>query len=503
MDLQALVDGGSLYIDGRWEAGEGEPFDVVNPTTEEVLATVPSAGAGQVDAAVASARRAFDGGVWSAHGPAERAALLRRIVKAIEDNFDDLVDTVVREVGTPIMLARALQVAGPVLNLGWYASAAERGPRGGYEEGLPLDYVPVASASLLKREPIGVVAAIPAFNYPLNLASWKAGGALASGCSTVLYPSPRGTLSTIHFLRVLEEADLPPGALNLVVGGADVGTRLTTAPGVDMVSFTGSAKVGSMVMAQASATLKKVVLELGGKSPNILLPGADIDVSLAPSILRFARNAGQGCGATTRILVHRSQFDEFMAKATPFVESLEVGDPMSPDTVIGPLIDGGHREWVERMLADAVADGATIAAGGGRPDIERGWFLNPALVVGAPNEAPVCQEELFAPVGAVIPYDTVDEAVAVANASRYNLNANVYGEPGEAMAVANRLRTGTVQVNGGGGMRPDAPWGGSGFSGVGREMGEDGFAEFFVVRHIQWPLGAPAAPQGTARSGDD
>lgn len=497
MDLRAMSDRGSVYIDGRWHQGEGAPFSVIDPTTEEELAVVRGASPAQVEAAVAAARRAFDGGPWSRLTPSDRGSLLKRMVEAIEASFDDLVDTVVREVGTPVMLARALQVGGPILNLGWYARAAERGPVGGYQEGLPLDYVPVASASLLVRDPIGVVAAMTPFNYPLNLASWKVGGALAAGCSSVLYPSPRGTLSTLHLMNVLEKADLPPGALNIVTGGADVGAALTTSPGVDMISFTGSAAIGSKVMAQASASLKKVVLELGGKSPNILLPEADIDVALAPSILRFARNAGQGCGATTRILVHRSRFDEFMDKAIPYVESIAVGDPKDPDTIIGPVIDGRHRDWVEGMLAEAVAGGATIAAGGGRPDIEKGFFVNPALITGAPNEAGVCQEELFAPVGAVLVYETVDEAVEIANASKYNLNANVYGDPQDAMAVAMRLRTGTVQVNGGGGMRPDAPWGGSGHSGVGREMGEDGFREFFVTRHIQWPLGAPAAPQGT------
>jgi aldehyde dehydrogenase (NAD+) len=498
MDLSAMVEQGSALIDGRWVDGDGDTWDVVDPSTEAVLATVPASTPEQVDRAVNAARRAVDGGPWRAFTPAERGRLLHRFADAVERHFDSLVETVVREVGTPIGLARALQVGGPVENLRWYAEAAVRGPIGGYEEGLPLHHSPVTTSGLLVREPVGVVAAMTAFNYPLNLLAWKL-GALAAGCAVVVYPSPRGTLSTISFLRaVLEDADLPPGVVNLVAGGPGVGERLTTAPGVDMVSFTGSARVGSLVMAQAARTMKKVVLELGGKSPNILLPSADLDAALAPSILRFCRNAGQGCGATTRILVHRSQHDEFVAKASTFVNGLVVGDPMDPATVVGPLIAGAHREWVEQMVDGAVAAGARVAAGGGRPALERGYFLNPVLLVDADNASDVCQEELFAPVGAVLAYDTVDEAVAIANASRYGLNANVFGDTAEAIAVGRRLRTGTVQVNGGGGMRPDAPWGGYGHSGVGREMGEDGFREFFEVKHVQWPLGAPAPPQGMA-----
>jgi aldehyde dehydrogenase (NAD+) len=496
-DLAAMAAAGSVLIDGEWQEGQGPAFDVVDPATEQRLASVLSASEAQVDAAIVAAGRAHTNGPWSRFSSRERSRLLARASTAIAAHAEDLVYTVVREVGTPITLAHAIQVGGPIENFAWYSAAAERGPRGGYEEGMPLHRTPAASSSILSRGPVGVVVAMTAFNYPIQLLSWKLGGALASGCATIVLPSPSGVLSTIHCLRVLEEADLPPGAVNLVVGGADVGRHVTSAPGVDMVSFTGAAKTGARVMAQASATTKKVVLELGGKSPNILLPSADIGACVAPSILRFARNAGQGCGATTRILVPRDRFADFMAEATPFLESLAVGDPFDPETVVGPLINDRHRVWVEEMLESAVAGGAKIAAGGGRPAEPTGYYLNPALVVDAPNDAEICQEELFAPVASVLPYDTVDDAISMANASRYGLNASIYGDPEEAMDVASRLRSGTVQVNGGGGLRPDVPWGGSGDSGGGREMGEDGFAAFFAVKHVQWPLGGLAKPQGT------
>lgn len=497
IDLAAMVAEGSVLIDGEWQEGLGPAFDVVDPATEQVLASVPSASPAQVDAAIESSRRAYTKGAWSRFSAAERSRLLDRASNAISANAEDLVGTVVREVGTPITLAHAIQVGGPIVNFAWYAEAAERGPRGGYEEQLVDIDTPSPSSSVLRRGPLGVVAAMTAFNYPIQLLSWKLGGALASGCATVVLPSPSGALSTIHALRVLEDADLPPGAINLVMGGAAVGRQLTSAPGVDMVSFTGSASTGRRVMAQAAETTKKVVLELGGKSPNILLPSADVEECVAPSILRFARNAGQGCGATTRILVPRQRYDDFMAAATPFLEGLAVGDPMDPATVIGPLINDKHRVWVEDLLDRAVAGGATIAAGGGRPDMSTGYYVNPALITGASNDAEVCQEELFAPVASVLAYDSVDEAIEVANTSMYGLNASVYGDPEEAMDVATKLRAGTVQLNGGGGLRPDVPWGGFGASGTGREMGEDGFAEFFAVKHVQWPLGGPAKPEGT------
>ncbi|WP_420749008.1 aldehyde dehydrogenase family protein [Rhodococcus sp. O3] len=482
------MNGASVYIDGRWDIGRGEPVDSIDPATEKVIARWHQADAEQVTAAVRAARRSFDAGAWRTAEPDRRAKVLRRIADLIDDRADELVDLVVREVGSPITLTRALQVGQPAVNFRWFADAAERGPRGGYREQLPGIRGPVASDSVLVREPIGVVSAIVPYNYPLNMISWKVAPALAAGCSVVLLPSPRGALTALAFMRLADEAGVPPGVLNLVLGGPEAGTVLSSHPDVDMVSFTGSSAVGSAVMAQAAATHKKVVLELGGKSPNILLPSADLDAAVGPSVLRFCRNAGQGCGATTRILVPEDRVGEFLGRAAAFIEeSVPTGDPFDERTEVGPLISAEHLAQVRGYLDRAVAGGGRVAVAGERP-AGPGWFLPPTLVTGVSNDDEICRDELFAPVAVVLPYRTVDEAVAVANDSPYGLNAGVFGDLDEALAVAERLDTGTVAINGGGPMRPDVPWGGSKRSGTGVEMGEDGFAEFFRIKHLNWQV---------------
>jgi aldehyde dehydrogenase (NAD+)/betaine-aldehyde dehydrogenase len=332
-----------------------------------------------------------------------------------------------------------------------------------------------------------VVAAVTPYNYPVNMIAWKVGPALAAGCTVVLLPSPRGALCSVAVVRLAEEAGVPAGVLNLVPGGPDVGQRLSAHPEVDLVSFTGSNAIGAAVAEAAAPLHTKVVLELGGKSPTVVLPGADLARAVGPSMLRFCRNAGQGCGATTRILVHRSQYDEFVEAAVAFLrERVPVGDPHEEGTEVGPLSSPQHRARVEGYLRRAVDRGATVITGGGRPDLP-GFYLEPTLVAGVDAGDEICQDELFAPVATVMAYDTVDEAVALANDSRYGLNALVWGDPGEAREVALRLETGTVAINGGGGARPDVPWTGFKRSGVGSEMGLDGYAEFFTVRHLQWP----------------
>jgi aldehyde dehydrogenase (NAD+) len=476
----------TCFIDGVWSAGDGAPFTSIEPGTGRSLATWTLATVEQADTAVAAARRTFDDGGWRRKTPVERAAVLRRIAELLEREHEGLARLVTAEVGSPITLARTLQTATPAVNFRWAADAAERGPRGGYAESLPPLAGPGASESVLLREPIGVVTAITPYNYPVNMISWKVAPALAAGCSVVLLPSPRGALCSVAFLRLAEEAGLPPGVLDLVPGDPRVGERLSSHPDVDMVTFTGSNAVGAAVMAAAAPTNKKLVLELGGKSPTVVLPGADLGRAVPPSILRFCRNAGQGCGATTRILVHRADADSFLERARAFVASLPVGDPFDPATEVGPLISAEHRERVEGYVSRALEKGATVLAGGGRPDGE-GFFANPALIGDVHPDDEIAQDELFAPIAVVFVYDTVDEAIAIANNTRYGLNALVWGEPGEARAVADRLKTGTVAINGGGGSRPDVPWVGARQSGIGMEMGEDGFAEFFTVKHLQWP----------------
>jgi aldehyde dehydrogenase (NAD+)/betaine-aldehyde dehydrogenase len=477
----------TVHVDGAWHAGEGAPFTSVEPGTGRELATWRLAAVEQADAAVAAARRSFDDGVWRRRSPAERAAVLRRIAELLEREHETLARLVVAEVGSPISLARTLQTATPAVNFRWAADAAERGPRGGYAERLPSLTSPAAAESVLLREPVGVVTAITPYNYPINMISWKVAPALAAGCSVVLMPSPRGALCAVAFVRLAAEAGLPPGVLNLAPGDPRVGERLCAHPDVDMVTFTGSNAVGTAVMTAAAPTNKKLVLELGGKSPAVVLPGADLDRAAPATILRFCRNAGQGCGATTRILVHRDDAAAFLDRARRFLEALPVGDPEDDATEVGPLISAEHRDRVEGYLRRALEKGATVLARGDRPDGE-GFFVHPMLVGDVHPDDEIAQDELFAPIAVVFVYDTLDEAVAIANNTRYGLNALVWGRPEEAREVADRLRTGTVAINGGGGSRPDVPWVGARQSGIGSEMGEDGFAEFFTVKHLQWPV---------------
>lgn len=478
---------GDVLIGNEWHQGEGEPLPSRNPATEEIIAEPRGAAPQQVDAAVSAAREAFDSGAWSRLTPADRRDLLVALADQMEAHREALADIVVADVGTPISLARGLQVGIPIANLRWFAEAAARGPQGGRVRHLGHHFGATNSASLLRREPIGVVAALVAYNYPLYLTVWKIGAALAAGCPVVLAPSPRGAVAVAALAELARRAGFPPGALNFVQGGPPVGDQLARHANVDMLSFTGSDAVGSQVIAASSSTLKKVVLELGGKSPDILLPGVDHRDTVVASSLRFTRNAGQGCGATTRLLVPASVHDDFVEAMVAQLESLSIGDPTYETTDVGPVISREHRDGVLQQVDHARASGAEIYTGGVAPD-RPGYYLAPTLAGRIGNAEPLAQDELFAPVAVVIPYDDVDEAVAIANDSRYGLNANVWGPVDRAFAVAERLRTGNVTVNGGGDVRPESPWGGFKRSGLGREMGEDGLAEYFETKHIQWRI---------------
>ncbi|MEB3031805.1 aldehyde dehydrogenase family protein [[Mycobacterium] nativiensis] len=487
---QAMIDNPRCYIDGRWVQGDGEVIEKLNPTTGQPLGSFQSGSVVQLDTAVAAARRAFDRGEWRAD-PHERSRILYRLVELIEQNRDILREVVVADVGTPVSTANSIQLDGALEFFRWFAEAARRGPDGWYERGMAPDSTPgwPASAGVIVREPIGLVAAMTSYNFPFNLVAWKFGAALAAGCTVVLQASPRATLSTVALWRLIEQLDLPPGVVNFVLGDVEVGQRLSSHPDVDLVSFTGSVPVGAKIMGQAAPGIKKVVLELGGKSPNILLPGTDVEAAMAPSITRLVSNAGQRCGATSRILVHESQYDEFCSAAKSFYDNIHVGDPRDESTLVGPVIDARHRDFIQGHLDRATAAGAQVVARARiAPGLDDGFFLEPVLLGGLSNDAEFCQEEQFGPVGAVVTYREVDEAVQIANNTKFGLNANVFGPTGDALAVARRIRSGTVTVNGGGRIRAEAPWGGFGQSGVGRESGDEGFREFFQAKHIQWKL---------------
>jgi acyl-CoA reductase-like NAD-dependent aldehyde dehydrogenase len=475
-----------LTIDGRPVPGEGEPLLVYDPAAGELLVEVPSASLDQVDQAVAAARRAFDEGPWPRMSGDERAALLHAFADEMEARGDELLRIAVSEVGTPISLARGLHVSGPISVL---RHLAELGRRENTRS-LGVHAGPPASASEVRYQPAGVVIGVAPYNYPVMLGLNKAAAAVAAGCTTVWIPSPRTPLTTLLIGQIAVDAGLPPGVLNVVAGGPQVGIRATDRPDIDRISFTGSVEVGSAILRQAAAHITNVTLELGGKSANILLPGLELTETAVHGMhARYARNAGQGCMSPTRILVEQHRIEEFLEVTKRVYDSLVVGDPWDPATDVGPLIRSEHRARVEGYVERALDEGAVVLAGGGRPDREKGWFLNPAILGNVAPDAEIAREELFGPIAVLLPYEGVDQAVEIANSTRFGLAAYVSGpDLDEARALADRLQAGSVFVNGGGGSRPDAPIGGFKASGMGREKGEWGLSEFLEPQHVQWSL---------------
>jgi len=485
----ALGRGDTVLIGDRWEPGQTD-FELtsLNPATGEVLATARAASAEQAARAAHSCREALESSVWRQVSPRERSRLLGDFADILDAHRQELEALVVTELGTPITTATGMQVGSPIDRIRFFADMALRGPAGGWERILPFDGTSAKSTSVLLWQPAGVVAAITAYNFPLGIPALKVAAALAAGCTVVLSPSPRTFLSTTAFMRLALEAGLPPGALNLVTGEIESNRELTTNHEVDVVSFTGSEQVGRQIQMQASGTLKRVVLELGGKSPSVLLPGADLEHALRGSVLRFTRNAGQACGATTRILVPVESYDEAAEHCTKAVDGLSVGDPWDPTTSVGPLIRDDQRDRVEDAIRRALSNGAEIVAGGGRPPIDEGFYVNPTVLGSVSNDAEISQQEVFGPVAVLLPYVDVEDALATANASDFGLNAGVWGPTADALTFARRLRSGTVALNGGGPSRPDMPWGGFGHSGIGRDGGEEGFREYLEIQHVHWPL---------------
>jgi len=468
----------ALFIGGAWVRADGDgSIDVGNAATEEVLGRVPAGTPVDVDRAVAAARGAFD--EWSRTPVDERAKAVERLGESLGARVPELGELVAREVGMPLSMSTVIQAALPAMVMGSYGAIVREAA---FEERI--------GSSVVVREATGVVAAITPWNYPLHQAVAKVAPALAAGCTVVLKPSEVAPLSACVLAEVAEEVGLPPGVLNVVTGlGPSVGEALVGHPEVDMVSFTGSTGAGRRVAALAAATVKRVTLELSGKSPSIVLDDADLADAVSAAVRQCMLNSGQTCIAWSRLLVPRHRHDEAARLAGEVVASYVLGDPLDPSTTLGPVATSKHRDRIRAAIDAGVAEGAVLVAGGAaRPDhLDRGWFVRPTVFAGVDNRMAVARDEVFGPVLAIIPHDGDDDAVRLANDSVYGLHAGVFSaDRDRALSVARRLRAGMVDVNGGG-FNLLAPFGGFKQSGYGRELGRHGLEAYLEVKSLQLP----------------
>ncbi|MCY3661441.1 MAG: aldehyde dehydrogenase family protein [bacterium] len=463
-----------LYIGGEWVVpSSDERIEVVNAFSEEVMGRVPAGGTADVDRAVAAARAAFAG--WSATPLDERLGALGRIAEGIMARNDELARSVVGEVGTPSMIAPMLQTGLAAVVFGDNATLAPE-----------IEMEATVGGTLTVREPIGVVGAITPWNFPLVQIAVKVAPALAMGCTVIAKPSEYAPLTAFMLAEIVHEAGVPPGVFNLVSGeGPSAGEALVAHLDVDMVSFTGSTATGRRISAVASSTVKKVTLELGGKSPLIVLDGAPLADAVAAAVQGCYINCGQMCTASTRLLVPETQRDEAVATATAIAESLAVGDPAAPDTLVGPLVNARQRDRVRDHIQSGIDEGATLVTGGVEPPdgLERGYFVRPTVFADVTMDMRIAREEIFGPVLSILTYTDTDDAVRIANDTDYGLAAMVFGEPDEAMAVARRLRAGWLVVNGAD-QSFTAPYGGYKQSGLGKELGVAGLEEYLELKAI-------------------
>ena len=486
--MTELAPPAALLIDGELRpATGGATFAIINPATEDVIGSAPDAAPEDVDAAVAAARRAFDDTAWATDA-ALRVHCLRQLHQALVDAGEHMRALTTAEAGAPAMFTAGPQYDVPVEGLAWTADLAET-----YAWELDLGRATpmgLPTERVVRREPVGVVAAITPWNFPNQINLAKVGPALAAGNTVVLKPAPDTPWVAAELGRLArEKTDLPPGVLNVIAARAhEAGAALVTDPRVDLVSFTGSTATGRGIMAAAAPTLKKVFLELGGKSASIVLDDADLAAAVGMTGFSVCVHAGQGCALTTRLLVPRARYAEAVEIAAATMASLKPGNPADPGTVCGPIISAAQRERVEGYLKLAIAEGGSFATGGGRPageEYARGFWIEPTVIAGLDKSARTAREEIFGPVLVVIAHDGDDDAVRIANDSPYGLSGSVNSaDPERAQAVARRIRTGTLSVNGGVWFSPDAPFGGYKQSGIGREMGVAGFEEYLETKLI-------------------
>jgi aldehyde dehydrogenase (NAD+) len=463
-----------LYIDGRWQASAGtKKIDVVSASTEEVIGSIPEGTPEDVNRAVDAARRAFE--KWSETAREERAQWLEKIAAALKERTEQIARTIAMEVGSPISIATSIQAGLPVAVTSGYANLL-REAKLEHEIG----------NSLVVREAVGVAGAITPWNYPLHQIMAKVAPALAAGCTVVLKPSELAPLNAMLLAEACIAIGLPPGVLNIVTGyGPVVGEAIAAHPQVDMVSFTGSVRAGKRVAALAAETIKRVTLELGGKSACVILDDAPFEKAIPAGARNAMLNSGQTCSAWTRMLVPRARQQDAIDLAMKAVSGLTLGDPLDTATRLGPLISSNQRQRVEGYIAKGKAEGARLVTGGARPAaFSKGYYVEATVFADVKSPMTIAQEEIFGPVLSILPYDTEDEAVRIANDTIYGLAGGVWsGDAERAMRVARKMRTGQVDVNGGR-YNPLAPFGGYKQSGVGRELGVYGLEEYLQVKSI-------------------
>ncbi|MDL9937851.1 aldehyde dehydrogenase [Gordonia sp. ABSL1-1] len=477
-----------LLIDGKLIPGSGGTFDVINPATEEVIGQAADATAADMDAAITAARVAFDTTDWS-RDHAFRASCLRQLRDALLAHADEFKALATEEIGAPSFLTGGPQFQGPAEDLGYFADLAES-----YEWTRDLGVAKpmgLKNQRELRYEAAGVVGAITPWNFPHQINFAKIGPALAAGCTVVLKPAPDTPWAAALVGKVIaEETDFPAGVINIVTSSDHgVGAQLSSDPRVDIVSFTGSTATGKKIMAAAADSLKKVFLELGGKSAFIVLDDADLAGACAMAAFSVVTHAGQGCAITTRLVVPREKLAEAITATRDAMAGLPADDPAKPGTICGPLISAAQRDRVESYIAIAKEEGGTVEIGGGRPaDKDKGFFVEPTLISGLDNSARAAQEEIFGPVLVIIAHDGDDDAIAIANDSPYGLSGMVYGTDEDRInKVVNGVRTGTMGVNGGIWYSADVPFGGYKQSGIGREMGVAGFEEYLESKAVARP----------------
>lgn len=482
VDRRLLINGELVEADAAYPS--------LNPATGEILGYAPEAGVEHAVAAIGAARRAFDAGDWATDTDL-RVRCLDQLHRALIEHRDEFAALTIAEVGATPALTQGAQLDQPIAIVRYYADLLKNYP-------MTEDLGNVESRGMLhhrwvEKEGAGVVAAIIAYNYPNQLALAKLAPALAAGCTVVLKAAPDTPLVTLALGELIaNHTDIPAGVVN-VLSSSDpaVGAALTTDSGVDMVTFTGSTPTGRTIMAAASGTLKRVFLELGGKSAAIILDDADFNMAAVFAAFSMVTHAGQGCALTSRLLVPKSHHDEIVELIKTNFSHVRYGDPTDPTTYMGPLISAKQRDKVHDMVQRAVADGATLVTGGEK--VDPGFFYTPTLLTNVDPDSEIAQEEVFGPVLTVIAYDDDDDAVRIANNSIYGLSGAVFGSQERALALARRIRTGTFSINGGNYFSPDAPFGGYKQSGIGREMGVAGLEEFLESKTFAVPLaGAPA-----------